>query len=175
MSLPVRSDKKETLITVDNIRLIKVDDLPIQQRAPIILYRLIREDRTDIVHAVRDVAEERAAAAAGVELPHRHGQAGERALGECGGRGEGLRPAPVRGVGVGGEGEAAAREGSRVGGDRAVWVDSPGGEDGEGVGCGGGRGGESTENGEEEEKRVAEHREGMCVNEEVECAREKDE
>lgn len=73
-----------------------------------------------------------------------------------------MRAHPVRGGGVCGEGVPAVREEDGVGGDWAGWVDTPGGEDGEGVAFGGGGGGgecadADAEEGEGEEEDGGEH------------------
>lgn len=135
-----------------------------QQRSPREIHRSIEVQRPDHRVAVLHVREHRAAAVAAVAGPHGDGQAGERALGE---RYCGLRPDPVRGVGVGVEAVSAGGERDCVARDGAGGVDAAGDEDCEGVvlggdgGCGEGAG--EAEEGEREEEGGGKHGGGMEV------------
>lgn len=149
--------KERAAIPREDIEPPEIQLLALQQGAAVELHPAVISQRADLAHAVLDVAEEGAAAAAVGVFPHGHGQPGGGAFREGGDGGEGLGAAPVRGVGVGGEGVAAASDWSGVCRDGAGGVDSAGGEDGEGVGGGRGRGGGGAEDGESDNEEFAKH------------------
>lgn len=154
-----RRQKQPTLIRAALGSLRNIQLLTIQQRPARVIHALIIRARTQQRHAVLDIRKEHAAAGAERVAPERDGEAGESALGEWRGH---VRAHPVRGVGVRGEGVSAAREEFGVGRDWAGWVDTPGGEDGEGVPFGGGGGGgecadADAEEGEGEEEDGGKH------------------
>lgn len=160
MSPRSSAHEKRTAIPREDIERREIQLLALQQGAPVELHRGVIRERADLAHAVLDVAEEGAAATAVAGFPHGHGESGGRAFREGGDAGEGLCVAPVRGVGVRGEGVAAIGEGSGVCGDRAGRVDSAGGEDGEGVHGGRSGGGGGAEDGEGDNEELVKHCDG---------------
>lgn len=112
-------DVVRALIPAQHIYAREIQLLIGTQRAPSDLGRLIVQDRSDALQPVLHVREECASAAASELGPEGDGDTRALALGEVSGGGGGLGADPVRCVGVGLEGEAAAGDGHGVGGDGA--------------------------------------------------------